>query len=298
MKSISTKAAHTLMIVAMLLAASSFPVGALITNELPSEVLMFMRFFFAAILFSPLIIIKHGFVIPKFNDLLRYLMLSIPSVVFFWCMFESLKYTSVINTGALFTLVPLITAIYAFFLNKERVPLLRIFGLIVGVGGALWIVFDGDVDAMKALKLNYGDVIFVVGCLFTALHNPLVRKYYKGEPMEVMTFWILLLGSVLLMVVSWGSLFKLDYTGIKPGVYFSVAYLALFTTLTTFYIRQVCVLKIGATKVSAYGYLTPIFVIFIALVAGLDEFSSIIMPGVVLVIISMLVVQSDVQVKS
>ncbi|GLX80331.1 hypothetical protein tinsulaeT_36710 [Thalassotalea insulae] len=84
------------MMMAILMAASSFPIASLITNELPPAVLMFFRFLLAASFFAPLVFIKHGVALPKIADLLRYTMLTMPSVGFFWCMFESLKYTSVI----------------------------------------------------------------------------------------------------------------------------------------------------------------------------------------------------------
>ena len=285
--------AHWLMLVGIILAASSFPVGALITNELPPAIMMFMRFLFAAILFSPYVFIKNGFVIPPKKSMFNYAILSIPSVVFFWCMFESLRYTSVVNTGALYTLVPAITAVYAFFINREIATKFRIFGLFIGIVGALWIVFKGDFDSFLGLELNYGDLIFITGCLFTSLSNPLVKKFYRGEPMEVMTFWILLFGAGWLLIASGGSLLEVNWFNVPSEVYGGILYLSLFTTLITFFLRQLCVVRIGATKVSAYGLLAPIFVIIITVSIGIEKFELATLPGILLVIVSMLLIQKE-----
>lgn len=285
--------AHWLMLVGIMLAASSFPVGALITNELPPAIMMFIRFLFAAILFAPYVFIKNGLVLPPKKSMFYYAVLSVPSVVFFWCMFESLRYTSVVNTGALYTLVPAITAVYAFFINREIATKTRIFGLFIGIVGALWIVFKGDFNSFLGLELNYGDLIFITGCLFTGLYNPLVKKFYRGEPMEVMTFWILLFGAGWLLIASGRSLLEVNWYNVPSEVYGGILYLSLFTTLITFFLRQLCVVRIGATKVSAYGLLVPIFVIIITVSIGIEKFELATLPGILLVIVSMLLIQKE-----
>ena len=289
--------AHGLMLLTIILAASSFPVGAAITNELPPAVMMFVRFLLAAILFAPYVFIKNGLVFPSSKKIIHYTILSIPLVVFFWSMFESLRYTSVTNTGALYTLVPAITAVYALFINREITNKFRSLGLFLGTLGALWIVFRGDYGALIGLKLNYGDFIFILGCLFLGLYNPLVKKFYSGEPMEIMTFWVLFLGSGLLLIISAESILSIEWHNIERNVYGGILYLSLFSTLITFFLLQLCIVKIGATKVAAYGFLTPIFVILISISVGMDEFELITLPGMLLIIIAMFIIQKKLKLE-
>ena len=286
------------MVLTMMLAASSFPVGAAITNELPPALLMFMRFLFAAILFGPYVFIKNKHALPGWKSIFSYAMLSAPLAVFFWCMFESLRYTSVLNTGALYTLVPAITAVYALFINGELIGKYRSFGLILGTLGALWIVFRGDINALINLQLNYGDLIFTVGCLFLGLYNPLTRRIYDGEPVEVMTFWVLLSGAGWLLLASGEKILTTDWTAVKLGVYGGVLYLSIFTTLMTFFLVQICVVRIGALKVGAYGFLAPVFVILFSIISGMEQFELIWMPGILLVLLAMLIIQQETELDS
>jgi len=290
--------AHWLMMLTIILAASSFPVGAAITNELPPAILMFIRFLLAAILFAPYVFIKNNRRLPPWKSLLYYSVLSIPLAVFFWCMFESLRYTSVLNTGALYTMVPAVTAVYALFINREITNRFRSLGLLLGTIGALWIVFRGDYAAFINLELNYGDLIFIVGCLFLGLYNPLVKKFYNGEPMEVMTFWVLLSGAGWLLIASGHHVLKTEWSSIDISVYGGILYLSLFSTLITFFLLQLCVVQIGATKVAAYGFLTPIFVIAISLVFGIDKLELATLPGIVIVVVAMLIIQQESNFKS
>lgn len=110
---------HGLMLVATFLVATSFPVGAVITGSLDSGVLTFIRFALATLLFAPLVAWRYGLEGPSLSDFLRYSVLSLLLVTFFWCMFASLRMTSPLNTAAIFALSPVITAFLASILLKE-----------------------------------------------------------------------------------------------------------------------------------------------------------------------------------
>lgn len=280
-----------LMVLAILLAASSFPVAKFITHAMPAPAMMCIRFLLAASFFAPFVFIKNGWHFPSPKRLLGYVILSVPLVGFFWGMFESLRYTSVMNTGALYTSVPAVTALYAFFINKETTTKRRALGLSVGTIGALWIVFKGDINSLLTLNLNKGDALFLLGCLFMGLYNPLVKRLYQNEPMEVMTLWVLIAGGVLLFLCSVNQLKDIPWLEIKAEVYGGIIYLSLFSTLITFFVMQFCTVRIGATRVASYGFLTPLFVVVLSVLLGLDEFSWPLMPGICLVLIAMYLIQ-------
>ncbi len=289
----NNKYVHGLMLFTMTLIAFSFPVGAAITHAMPPEVMMFIRFLMASILFAPYVFIKNGFQIPPFKSLLNYTLLSVPLVVFFWCMFESLRFTSAMNTGALYTTVPAMTAVFAFFINKARTGKLRSFGLLLGTVGALWIVFRGELSALLNIDVNSGDLIFLLGCFFMAAYGPLVKKLYAGEPMEVMTLWVIFIGTILLLLLSMNNLTQIQWLEVKPSVYLGLGYLAIFTTLLSFFVLQLATVKIGATKVAAYGYLTPILVIVLSVLLGEGSFDWKLVPGIFLVLLAMVVINCE-----
>jgi drug/metabolite transporter (DMT)-like permease len=281
------------MLIAIILAASSFPVGAMITNDLPPEILMFLRFLLAAIIFAPFVYIKHGIMPSSKRSFLYYIILSLPLVIFFWCMFESLRYTSVLNTGALYTIVPAITAICALIINREFTGRLRSLGLVIGTIGALWIVFRGNLDSFLGLRLNYGDFIFFVGSIFLGLYNPLVKRFYRGEPMMLMTFWILLFGSIWLLIASAKNILYVNWSNVEQNVYIGIVYLSLFSTLITFMVINLSTIRIGPTKVAAYGFLTPVIVIVLSVLLGLEPFQWITLPGLVLIMLAMIIIQKE-----
>ncbi len=283
---------HLLMMLATILVATSFPVGAAITNGLDSLVLTLLRFTLAAVLFAPIVVWRYGLVIPGWRDLLRYGVLSACLVGFFWGMFSALRLTSVLNTAAIFALTPAITAVVSAILLRERLGRAARIALPVGMVGSVWVVFRGDPAALISLKLGLGDGIFFAATLAMGVYGPLVKYLHRGEPMAQMTFWTLATGAFWLLILSAPRLSGVEWSAVPIGVYGGIAYLAVFTTLVTFFVVQWSATVIGPTKVMSYTYLNPALVLVIGLVVfGHELPPPATYPGLALIVAATFVLQ-------
>ncbi|WP_282610583.1 DMT family transporter [Pelagibius sp. Alg239-R121] len=279
------------MLIATMLIATSFPVVAAIADGLDALVLTFLRFLIAAVLFLPIVILKYGLTLPGLRDLARYAAISACMVGFFWCMFEALRTTTALNTGALFTFIPSIAALVSAVLLKDRLDRKKLIALVLGSVGALWVVFRGDPSRLLGLELNHGDLIFFLGCIFFGFYTPLVKFFHKGEAMPVMTFWTLATGALWLFLLSIPRLIEIDWPAIEPKVYLGTAYLAIFTTLITFFLTQYSTVRLGPTRVMAYSYMNPALVLALTWALGQTPPSLMILPGVFIVLGATVVLQ-------
>lgn len=282
---------HGQMILARVLIAASFPVGAAITYGLEPELLVLVRFALASLLFAPYVIIRHGITMPAPSVLAGYAAISACLVTFFWCMFEALRHTSALNAAAIFTLVPGLAAVYGAVLVREHLGVHRLVALGLGLVGALWVVFRGDIGGLLSLDLNKGDLIFGGGCLALALNMPLVRRFHRGEPAAVMTFWVLLMGTGWLLLLNNVAIWHTDWKDVDATVLAGIVYLAVFTTIITFFIQQRATLYIGPTRVNSYSYLNPALVVLIEWLAGKGLPTLITLPGVAIVLVATFVLQ-------
>ncbi len=278
------------MFLCAVLVSGSFPVGAAITPDLAPAPLTLIRFFCASLIFLPFVWYRYTLAVSG-KALLRYSLISVVLVVFFWCMFLSLRYTTALSTSAIFTLVPGFSALYAIVLNKERLGKGRLTALFLGVPGAAWIVFKGDWQLFTSLDWNYGDVIFFAGCLCMGLYTPLIRLLHRGEPMAVMAFWVMVTGTCWLLPIAGADLFSLVWSEIPVTVWLGIGYLAVFSTIISFFITQYAILFLGPTRVMAYSYLYPALVLLIDLLSGASWPGAKILPGICIVLLAMLVVQ-------
>jgi len=282
---------HLLMLVATGLVATSFPVAAAITNGMDSLVLTFLRFVLAAVLFAPIVAWRYSIVIPSIRDLARYGILSACLVGFFWGMFTALRFTSTLNTATIFALTPVITAAISTVLLKEKLNKASQIALPIGAIGAVWVIFRGDPIALLSLNIGLGDGIFFAGTVALGFYGPLVKYLHRSEPMPQMTFWTLVTGGLWLLVLSAPRLSEVVWSAVPLSVYGGIAYLAVFTTLVTFFLFQWSATVIGPTKVMSYTYLNPALVIVIGVVLGQEIPPLEIYPGLILTLVATLVLQ-------
>lgn len=281
---------HLLMFLCAVLVSGSFPVGAAISHDLDPAVLTLIRFGLASTLFAPLIWYRYTLAV-SWRALGRYSIVSATLVIFFWCMFYSLRYTTALNTSAIFTLVPSFAGIYAMVLNRERLGRARLVALFLGIAGALWIIFRGDIQLLTSLAWNRGDLVFFIGCLFMGLYTPLVRLLHRGEPMLQMAFWIMVTGTFWLFLLGGSKLLFVSWGDVPVKVWAGVGYLAVFSTIITFFLTQYAILFLGPTRVMAYSYLYPGLVLVLDLLFGGTWPGIMILPGIAIVLSAMLVVQ-------
>ncbi len=281
---------HLLMLLCAVLVAGSFPVVAIISHELDPVLLTLLRFLLASFLFTPLIWLRYGLKV-SLAALGRYSVISATLVICFWSMFFSLRYTTALNVSAIFTLVPSLSGLYAMVLNRERLGRIRLIALVLGLIGALWIIFRGEFSSFTELSLNKGDLIFFIGCLFMGLYTPLVRRFHRDEPMPVMAFWVMVTGSLWLLLVAGSQLLTVSFADIPTKVWMGLAYIAIFSTIISFFITQYAILFLGPTRVMAYSYLYPGLVLLLDFLLKGTVPDLKILPGVFIVISAMFVVQ-------
>ncbi|MGB3212311.1 MAG: DMT family transporter [Desulforhopalus sp.] len=282
---------HLLMVIAAILVSTSFTVGAAITAELDPAILTLVRFTLAACLFGPFVYFKYGLGF-SFALFFRCALISACMVIFFFCMFLSLRYTSALNTSVIFALVPSISGVYALVFLGERLQQEQFVALACGMVGAIWVIFRGDLSLLLAMEWNKGDAIFLGGCFAMGLYAPLVKLLHRGEAMAIMTFWVLVTGSLWLLLLTGSKLTTVAWAVVPAFAWLGVAYLAVFTTIITFFLTQYAVPYLGPTQVTAYSYLYPGLVLVIEFVLGHGLPPLRVIPGVLIVLVAMVVLQS------
>ncbi len=282
---------HSLMVFAAIIVSGSFTVGEAITHGLDPAILLLVRYVVAVLCLAPFILWRYRHFRPSLGQLAGYSMVSASTVGFFWCMFAALRSTSAINTSIIFTLVPGISGIYSALFLGERLGRHRLFALFCGMVGALWVIFRGDMARLLALDVNQGDLLFLAGCFLMAAYTPLVKTFHRQESMVAMTFWVLVTGLAWLLLLSLPKLADVQWQEVSSKVWAGIIYLAVLSTIVTFYLTHISTLHLGPTRVMAYSYFYPAFVLVINWLFGKGLPPAVILPGVLVVSLATIVLQ-------
>jgi drug/metabolite transporter (DMT)-like permease len=191
----------------------------------------------------------------------RFLLLGGLLAVYFVLMFVALRIAEPVSTGAVFTLIPAMSALFGWMLMRQRTAPRAAAALAVGAAGAVWVIFQGDPARIAAFEIGRGEAIFFVGCVAHALYAPLVPRLNRGEPVTSFTLGVLIAAAAVLAVWGAPAILATDWTSLPAVVWIAIAYLAAATTALTFFLLQYAAMRLPAGKVMAYGYLTPAFIV-------------------------------------
>ena len=243
------------------LVAGSFSLGGMVANEIAPLALNAVRFVLAGVAVGMVAMFTTGIPRSAFAAPWRYLLLGGLFVIYFVLMFEGLKTSAPVRSAAVFTLVPAMSGVFAWFLLRQRTTPRMVLALVIGGAGALWVIFRADFGALLAFDVGRGEVIFFFGCIAHGLYTPLVRKLNRGESAVVFSFGVLVAGALWLAVVGAGDIRATDWGALRPMVWITILYVSLGASAITFVLVQYAALRLPSAKVMAYTYLVPSWVI-------------------------------------
>lgn len=241
--------------------AGSFSLGSLAANEIDPVALTALRFAGATVIIGGAALLGGNFRKGDMAAPWRYAIPGCLMATYFVLMFEGLKTASAVSTSAVFTLTPIMSGVFGWFLLRQVTTARMAFALAVGAAGALWVIFRADIDAILAFRIGRGEQIFLFGCVAHAFYAPVARLLNRGESLMVFVFGMSVAGTVVLAVLGWDRIVATDWFALPPIVWITVAYLTVIATALTFMAVNYATLRLPAAKVMAYTYLTPSWVI-------------------------------------
>lgn len=262
--------AHILILIATILVAGSFIVTQKLAGLISPFSLILLRFLASAIILSPLILTRKKYREKIISTMPRALSISFFYAGYFVLMFIALETTTALNTGALYTLVPLITAILCIFIFKDKITLTQWLVYILGIIGTVGVVFKANLDLLFSFSLNGGDLIYLVGILFMTLYSISMKILYKDDDPILLVFCTLVGGALWMAIILLFTAEPLNWSLIKGEMLFYMAYLVVATTLITLYLYQKATIILGPKSVMSYIYLTPaIIAVFVYFFDGI-----------------------------
>ncbi|MEX0351429.1 MAG: DMT family transporter [Paracoccaceae bacterium] len=284
---------HLAMLTFSALVAGSFSLGAQIANEIEPAALNAVRFAIATVLIGALVWRMGGLTRAAARAPWRYVVLGGLMAVYFVLMFEGLKTAKPVSAAAVFTLTPVISGLVGWVLLRQVTTPRMALALAIGGAGALWVIFRADLRALLGFDIGRGEVIYFWGCIAHAVYTPMIRKLNRGEPAMVFTFGMLVAATLLLFLVAWPDLRAMEWQTLRPFAWWTILYLAIFSTGTSFVLTQYAALRLPAAKVMAYTYLTPSWVLLWELAQGRGAPPLLVLGGVALTVVALILLLKD-----
>ena len=267
--------AYLILILTTIFWSGNFIVGkAASTYEIPPFSLNFYRWFFAGLILLP-------FTFKELNEKKKYIIenisffavLGITSITIFnSIVYYSLYYTQVISGILMISTIPVWIIFISSILNIEKTNIFQIVGVVFSLLGVIFIITKADLEIIKTLNFNKGDLSMVVAMFSWAIYSSLLKtKNYEISQITLLEV-VIITGLIFLTPVYLIEMYLGNMIILGTPFFLTLIYVVFFPGLAAFFFWIKGISIIGANRAGIFLHLMPIFGAIMAMIFFNEKF--------------------------
>ncbi len=253
--------AYLILILTTIFWSGNFIVGkAASTYQIPPFSLNFFRWFFAGLILLPFtfneLIKKKKYI---FENIGFFTVLGIASITIFnSIVYYSLYYTQVISGILMISTIPVWIIFISSVLNIERTNIFQIIGVIFSLTGVIFIITKADLELVKNLDFNKGDLTMVIAMFSWAVYSALLkRKKYEISQVALLQV-VIITGLIFLTPIYLIEMYLGTVIVLGMPFLLTLTYVVFFPGLASFIFWIKGISLIGANRAGVFLHLMPI----------------------------------------
>jgi len=184
--------------------------------------------------------------------------------------FKGLSFTTPIQAAVILTANPLLVLVAARFIRSERILPIRVWGIFIGMAGALWLILSqAGLDFSSSAMI--GNFMILMNAAFYAIYLVLVKSLMQRYRLSTVMFFVFLLGLIPVIPIGFSEFAQVEWTQMPPYVIAILAFIVVGTTFFAYLLNAYGLISLSPATVSAYIYLQPVLAACIAIALGKDK---------------------------
>ena len=183
--------------------------------------------------------------------------------------FKGLQFTTPINGSVIMVTTPIIVLILSAIILREKITKIKIFGILVGLSGAL-ILSVYNSSASEGDNILLGNFLVLINAASYSYYLILIKKITDKYHPYTFIKWLFLFGTLFVLPFGYRELSVVDWSSFTPYIWFSVLFVVVGATFATYLLNPLALRKLSATTVSTFLYIQPIFAGIFAIIMGSD----------------------------
>jgi len=267
---------RTLALLAALVATTIYGLNHTIAKGLMPVYIKPFGFIFARVLGAAILFWIIGIWGPKerieTKDWKRIILCAVFGMVINMLMFfKGLSLSTPINASIIVTVSPIFVFLMSAFFIKEKITLIKYFGISLGFSGALALILFGNEMRQDAPNITLGNILFVVNSISYGIYliivKPLALKYHPYTIMK----WIFLIAVIINLPITITEFIEVEWASLPFEAVWKLSFVVIGTTFLTYLLNVFALKELKASTVGVFMYLQPPIAIFFAIIVGSDS---------------------------
>ena len=285
------------LVLTMIVWGGTFTSARLLANDLAPANSSFLRFLIASVtLIAVLLLVEKKLPNVRTVDWLLIVAMGATGVALYNIMFfYGLSVTGAIKGSLITATNPLITALGAAILFREKITLFRAAGFAISICGAILIISRGDLHSLRgsgvgSSGIGPGEMAFILAAVSWSLYTLLGRKAGESISPLVLVTYSSIVGTIILFFIALPQGLSKEIAELSAGSVAHLLYLSIFATVIGFVWFQQGVRELGAAKAAVFIYFMPVSAVVIAWLVLGETITPVIVIGAAMIISGIIMV--------
>ncbi|MDO8741538.1 MAG: DMT family transporter [Candidatus Roizmanbacteria bacterium] len=254
------------LIIANIIWGAASPIFKFSLQNIPPFTLAFIRFFFAGLIFIPLIINKwQRLTLRQWFEIILVGFFGITINIAFF--FLGIKKTESINAPIIASAAPVFIYFLSLIFLKERSKTKVILGMMTALAGVLLIILspillDGKNLVMGEISGNVFIMIATLGTVFQTLIGRDILKKVNSYQVALITFFF---GALTFLPFFLNEMHTWSFSELNGQGWFGIIFGVFFSSALAYWLFYYGVSKIKAQEVGIFTYIDPVTAVLVAI---------------------------------
>ncbi|OHC63663.1 MAG: multidrug transporter [Rhodocyclales bacterium GWA2_65_20] len=271
MKQLPPISPYLLLTLANLFWAGNWIISRALRSELPPVALSFWRWVVALLCLLPLSLPHLRRDWPQLRAAWPWLLLygALGTGGYNVLVYGGLQYTTAINGTLLNSFVPIMIVLISWLLLGKRLHNREAAGILISFSGVLGIVAHGELQRLRDLTLNVGDLWILASVLAWSAYTLLLSRRPPVHPLAFLTA-ISVTGLIFLVPFYLWEMAQGRHITPTPGAIAGIVYTGVFPAFLGYIVWNRGVAEVGPARAALFMHLIPAFGIVLSMIF-LDE---------------------------
>ncbi|MCD6293251.1 MAG: DMT family transporter [Deltaproteobacteria bacterium] len=188
-----------------------------------------------------------------------FLLLALTGVAMFnTLLYSGLQTTVALNGFLIQSTMPILIMLLSFFLFRDKISHLQGVGVALSLTGVVIVIARGDIEVLRSLSLNRGDVLIFIAAVGYSVYSVLLRQRPTLHPLSFIAFTFVA-GTLMLLPLYLWETFTVRALTLNGPTLLTVAYVSIFPSIVSYFCYNRGIELIGANRAGLFIHLNPVF---------------------------------------
>ena len=246
----------TFIILAAIIGAGSTPFSKFALREISPLSFTLFRFAIASIFIIPWLFFQKARL--KFSEIRQLVLISALSTANTMLSIFGTERTTAISVQTLYTAVPLVVAVFAWWILKDKLTIKKIAGLLIGFIGVMILILQPIIEGHSVFAGDLtGNLIIAVAIISFALYVVLSKSLHKHySPFLLMAVYIFTTLFAQILILPFFGQYVNPFL-ISSGTWLAILYTSVMGTVGYYLVYQYAIKDAGPVAASTILYIQP-----------------------------------------